>query len=65
MTKNIHVLKTSNSHFLNGRRYLSPVQACCYRFELGLCNDKCKLECDPEVKSIINEILGGETNGNN
>ncbi|BDI54998.1 MAG: hypothetical protein QIT40_gp40 [Lokiarchaeia virus VerdaV4] len=58
MTRNMHLLKTKNPHFINARSYLSKVQICCYRYMLDECGnfDECK-SCDPEFKKRIDEEL--------
>ena len=61
MTRNMHLLKTKNPHFINARSSgMSETQLCCYRYMMDLCNTQelCPVDC--ELKKILEVELKEE-----
>ena len=59
MTRNMHLLKTKNPHYINARSSgMSHTTICCHRYMMDLCGtfDECQV-CDPEFKARIDKEL--------
>lgn len=61
MTKNMHLLKTKNPHFINARTSgMSKTTICCWRYIKNLCGefDECA-DCPQEFRDKLESELEG------